>query len=128
MDFSVRIHSDQGRNFESETIRHLCELANVKKSRTTPYHPIGNGQVERFNQTLLNMLGTLESAQKADWKKYVLSLTHAYNATGMIESTAFTPYFLIFGRNPRLPVDLVFCQKGWDDGKSYTDYVDSRNS
>ena len=122
--FPERIHSNQGRNFESDTIKHLCELANVKKSRTTPYHPMGNGQVERFNQTLLNMLGTLEPAQKADWKKYVPALTHAYNATRH-ESTGFTPYFLMFGRNPRLPVDLVFRRKGQDDGKSYTDYVDS---
>ena len=67
---------------------------------------MGNGQVERFNQTLLNMLGTLEPAQKADWEKYVPALTYAYNATRH-ESAGFTPYFLMFGRNPRLPAERV---------------------
>ena len=67
--------------FESATIKHLCQLAGVKKSRTTPYHPMWNGQVVRFNRTLLDMLGTLEPSEKQDWKKYVPVLTHAFNAT-----------------------------------------------
>ena len=75
--FPARIHSDQGRNFESSLIRELCSLAGVHKSRTTPYHPMGNGMVERFNQTLLKMLGTLEDHQKQDWKSYVAPLVHA---------------------------------------------------
>lgn len=102
--FPERIHSDQGRNFESSVIRELCKIAGVKKSRTTPYHPMGNGQVERFNQTLLKMMGTLDDEQKKDWKTYVLPLVHAYNATKH-ETTGFSPHYLMFGWNPRLAID-----------------------
>ena len=67
------------------------------------------------------MLGTLEPAQKADWKKYFPALTNPYNATSH-ESKGFTLYYLLmFGSNPRLSVDLVFRRKGRE---SYTDYMD----
>ena len=102
--FPARIHSDQGQNFESHLIKELCQIARVEKSRTTPYHPMGNGQVERFNQTLLKMLGTLEEYQKSDWKSHVPTLVHAYNAT-FHNSTGFSPYFIMFGRHPRLAID-----------------------
>ena len=69
--FPQRIHSDQGPNFESKLIRELCTLSGMVKSRTTPYHAAGNGMTERFNQTLLGMLGTLEPSKKCDWKSYV---------------------------------------------------------
>ena len=102
--FPARIHSDQGQNFESKLIQELCLIAGVEKSHTTPYHAMGNGQVERFNQTLLQMLGTLEEYQKSDWKAHVPTLVHAYNAT-IHDSTGYSPYFLMYGRHPRLAID-----------------------
>ena len=62
---------------------------------------------ERFNRTLLGMLGTLEPDKKAHWHKYVAPLVHAYNCTRH-ESTGYALYFLMFGRHPRLPVDVIF--------------------
>ncbi|MEW8316224.1 MAG: reverse transcriptase domain-containing protein [Candidatus Thiodiazotropha endolucinida] len=122
--FPARIHSDQGANFESKLIQSLCSLTGMKKTRTTPYHPMGNGMVERFNKTLLNMLGTLEESQKADWKSYVSTMTHAYNAA-VHDSTGYSPFFLMFGRHPRLAVDAFLgIPQDSETVKSHPDYVD----
>ena len=104
--FPQKVHSDQGRNFESAVIKELCQLTGIQKTRTTPYHPSGNGQCERLNQTLMNMLGTLEDKQKENWKDFIPIITHAYNSTRH-ESTNCSPFFLMFGRHPHLPIDLV---------------------
>ena len=70
-----------GENFESKVIKELCVLGGIDKSRTTPYHSMGNGQCECFNRTLLEMLGTLEPNQERDWRSYVALLVHVYNCT-----------------------------------------------
>lgn len=104
--FPERILSDQGRDFESRIIKELCTMLGIEKCRTTPYHPAGN-PVERWNRTLIGMLRSLEEEQKKDWRKHLKACVHAYNCC-IHQSTGYSPFFLFFGRQPRLPVDLAF--------------------
>ncbi|KAK5898981.1 hypothetical protein CesoFtcFv8_008505 [Champsocephalus esox] len=100
-----RFLTDRGGAFESEVMRQLCELYGCTKSRTTPYHPQGNGACERFNRTLLSLLGTLGAEEQVRWREKLPALVQAYNNTVHC-STKLTPYFVLFGRHARLPVDL----------------------
>ncbi|KAI4897980.1 hypothetical protein NFI96_009222 [Prochilodus magdalenae] len=107
VDPEKRIHSDQGANFESDLIAELLKLSGVAKSHTTAYHPMGNGCTERFNRTLGNMLRSLPLKAKHQWPQQIQTLTFAYNAT-VHETSGFAPFQLMFGRVPRLPVDVMF--------------------
>lgn len=102
-----RLHSDQGRDFKSRLIKELLGMLGIKKSRTSLYHPQGDTQPERFNRTLLSMLGTLQPSQKQKWSQYVSLLVHAYNCTRN-DATGYSPYYLMFGHEARLPIDLCF--------------------
>ena len=65
-----QVHSDQGRQFESELLKQICNLLQIKKTHTTPYRPQGNGMVERFNRTLQDMLAIAVGKHPADWEVY----------------------------------------------------------
>ena len=105
--YPERILTDQAQAFNGKLYEALCREAKIKKVRTTPYHPQTNGQCERFNRTLMTMLGALPYDRKVNWQDWVSTLVHAYNCT-TTRVTGFSPYYLMFGREPRIPADETF--------------------
>ena len=116
-----RIHSDQGRDFESVLVKELCQVYGIKKTHTTPYHPQGNGQCERFNRTLHDLLRTLSAEKKRRWPLHLQEVVQAYNNTPHA-STGFAPHYLLFGQEPRLAIDVRLGRQA-DSAVSPTDWV-----
>uniref|UniRef100_A0A3Q2DWF0 Integrase catalytic domain-containing protein n=1 Tax=Cyprinodon variegatus TaxID=28743 RepID=A0A3Q2DWF0_CYPVA len=118
------LHSDQGRQFEAEVIQILCQLLGIKKTRTTAYNPKSEGMVERHNQTLIDQLAKLLLSHGREWDTYVKHVTFAYN-TSKHATTQFTPFFLMHGREARVPADVLVpanAPDSWGTG-SLTDYA-----
>lgn len=77
----LELHTDQGRNFESCFFKSVCKLLQVTKTRTTPYHPASNGQVERFNRTLLQMIRCYVDQNQKNWDEQLSFLASAYRCS-----------------------------------------------
>ena len=102
-----QLHSDQGRNFEADIIKEICTIFEIKKSRTTPYHPQSDGLVERMNRTLLDMLAIAVQNKPTGWDSHLRRLCIAYN-TSVQPTTGFTSFYLMYGRQAKMLLELMY--------------------
>ena len=100
------ILTDQGKQFESQLFKNFCHAFNIQKKRTTSYHPACNGQIERFNGTIVKTIARFVSADQRDWCCYIPAALHAYRTT-VHNTTKMTPFELLYARTNRLPMDLL---------------------
>lgn len=98
--------SDRGTNFLSELIAGVCDILGVEKINTSGYHPQTDGLVEKFNSTLVNMVAKCCQVKERSWDDHLPFLLFAYRSS-VQESTKESPFYLLYGRDPRLPTETV---------------------
>ncbi|CAC5365027.1 unnamed protein product [Mytilus coruscus] len=102
----LQLHSDQGRSFEAKLFQDLCYLLKTDKTRSTSQHPQFNGNVERFNRTLLTMLTFYCQNDQRKWDEILPQIMMAYKSS-VHASTGQTPNMMMLGRNIFLPMEAV---------------------
>eukprot|EP00731_Ephydatia_muelleri_P035936 Em0180g3a len=102
-------NNDQGANFVSEVMQSLCAQLGIKRTQTSAYHPEGNGPVECFNRTLEAMLSKVVEEHQKDWDCHLQKVLFAFR-TAVHESTGYTPLFVMSGRSPNLPIDVLLVE------------------
>ena len=100
------VHTDQGRNFESDLFQAFCKVLEITKTRTTPYHASGNGQVEVFNRVILQMIRSYVSRGKKDWDEHLPLISMALHSMKN-KSTGFSANMMMLGREVCQPIDLI---------------------
>ena len=101
------LHTDQGRNVDGNLINSICQLLQVHKTRTTPYHPASNGQVERYNRTILQMVRCFLEGKSRQWDRHLHLLAGALR-TVPHRTTGFSPNMMMLEREMTQPEDIVF--------------------
>ena len=114
-----QVFSDQGRNFDSNLFSELCKVLEIHKTRTTPYRPSSNGQVERYNRTLMDAVRCFIGKSKNKWDLYLQQIAGALRSS-VNRMTGYTANKLMLGREVNTPANLMFPQKGGElDTDSY---------
>ena len=106
LGFPEIIHSDQGANFTSTLFSEMCRMLSIVKTRTLPYSPASNGQIERYNKCVLDMIRCLSKDVKA-WDEYLPFISSAIRSM-VHKTTGFTSNYLMFGREVNKPIDILY--------------------
>ncbi|PIK53202.1 hypothetical protein BSL78_09912 [Apostichopus japonicus] len=104
--FPKEILTDMGSQFTSDLMREISRVLQIKQLTTTPYHPICNGLVEKFNGTLKKMLRRMSAERPRDWDRFLPALLFAYREVPQ-ESLGFSPFELLYGRTVRGPMGIL---------------------
>ncbi|UYV83328.1 hypothetical protein LAZ67_23000576, partial [Cordylochernes scorpioides] len=115
--------SDRGSQFTSNLMKEVMKMCKVKHCFTTSYHPQTNGLTERLNRTLINMISMYVNTDQKNWDEILPFITHAYNTT-IQETTGYSPFFLLFGREPMSLLDdeNIPTDSNMDD---YDEYIEN---
>ncbi|CAF4090667.1 unnamed protein product [Adineta steineri] len=100
----AKLITDQGPHFIAELMRKIIESCNTTHVLTTPYHPMSNGQVERFNATFAPSISKLINEQVERWNEFLQPIIYAYN-TSQHATTSYAPFQIMFGRENMLLMD-----------------------
>ncbi|XP_061175622.1 uncharacterized protein LOC133184550 [Saccostrea echinata] len=118
------ILTDRGQQFMSKVLTELCKIFEITKLKTSSYRPQTNAAVERANSSILNKLRTYIDAEQTNWPKLLAPITFAMNTTIATESTHYSPYYLLFGRECKTPLDTSL-NPAEIVGQNAKEYVDS---
>ena len=105
-DIPSAIHTDQGTEFDSKLFKHLCQELGSLKTMFMPYHPQGDGMIERQNRTIQQMLSSYVKDCHDDWSHHLAFVMMAYRSS-LHESTSCSPSKVIFGRENNLPLTII---------------------
>ena len=101
-----RILSDRAKEFISESIQEVYDRFGIKMVTTSGYNPSANGICERFHRWLNASMSIIWKKKTLDWDDYLPPIAFAYRASWN-ESTGYSPYFLVHGTEPTLPLDAL---------------------
>ena len=118
-----RLLSDRGPYFLSSLVLRVCELMGTSKINTSGYHPQCDGLVEKFNSTIISMLSKTVEKHGRDWDRHLPYILFAYRAA-VQDSTKISPFYLLYGRRPFLPMDAALSQPRSVYQVDFEDYAD----
>ena len=113
MDAVVRVHgvprvivSDRDTRFTSSFWKEICRSMGTSLAMSSGYHPQTDGETERANRSIEEMLRAYLGRRQIDWDERLGMVEYGYN-NSVHSSSGYTPFYLCYGRHPLSPVQLL---------------------
>ena len=122
----LQVH-DNGSEFVNTVLGHLSRMLGIQDLRSTPYRPVANSAIERTHRTINAVFAKTIREHQKDWHEQAKYVCFAYN-TARHSSTTFSPFYLVFLREPRVGIDLFLdrSEPAYQDTDEYSEVVRER--